>query len=128
MKYGVKTTIQYWERNQGYAAEVCYDSDGIKESHVQYDYLEGAYRFNHDAFFEKEIGWILSDATKNWISRNEVVSEYGDFMTPIDQKQLIQMFDEHQLNLKREAPPFVGGYSTLKQHRINQSNKNLQKK
>jgi len=95
-KYKVSATIEYNECGNDFAGRCSFDKTGGTISEEEYEYHEGLYIFDRQAWFDGELQWAMENAHERELTDEQFVEKYASFMTEEDKQYIIKEYQEYR--------------------------------
>jgi len=95
-KYKVSATIEYNECGNDFAGRCSFDKTGGTISEEEYEYHEGLYIFDRQAWFDGELEWAMENAHERKLTDEQFVEEYASFMTEEDKQYITKEYQEYR--------------------------------
>jgi len=100
-KYKVDAVLEYSESGCDFAGRATFEWEGKEEGELciheeQWDYHEGLYILDRQAWFDGELQWAMENAHERELTDEQFVEEYASFMTEEDKQYITKEYQEYR--------------------------------
>lgn len=100
-KYKVNAVLEYAESGCDFAGRLTLEREDKEDGELcvheeQWDYHEGLYTLDRQAWFDGELEWAMENAYELELTDEQFLEEYVPFMTEEDKQRVIKDYQEYR--------------------------------
>lgn len=100
-KYKVNAVLEYAESGCDFAGRLTLEREDKEDGELcvheeQWDYHEGLYTLDRQAWFDGELEWAMENAYELELTNEQFLEEYVPFMTEEDKQRVIKDYQEYR--------------------------------